>query len=153
MSVSDDPRTSAEVVGAIAEKATAVRNSALALTDRIKRYQKYLGALEGRVEAIHWGKHPDDDDGNLELGLRFHRQGKEWIISWGADHAQANPDIPTDWNPLVDAPLKIKIASVDLFPELLIAIERSQRKLARQANKACDAFDEFAKTLNITEGK
>jgi len=144
------PRLAPEVVASIQDQAARVRGAADEMTKRITEFQTYLGSLKGRVDTTHFGTHPDHDpydpQDQVELAVRLHRQEKTWLLSWGNYHP-AYDDRPINWQPLTEAPLKIKIAAVRIFPDLLEAIEKSQIRLAEQIEAATAEFDAFAETL------
>jgi len=148
------PRSSPEVVASIQDQAARVREAADEITKRIEQFQTYLGSLKGRVDTTHFGVHPDHDpydpQDQVELAVRLHRQDKAWLLSWGNYHP-AYDDRPINWQPLTEAPLKIKIAAVRMFPDLLEAIEKSQVRLAEAIEEATGEFDAFAKTLAANE--
>ena len=144
------PRLAPEVVTSIQDQAARVRGAADEITNRIAKFQTYLGSLKGRVDTTHFGTHPDHDlydhQDEVELAVRLHRQEKTWLLSWGNYHP-AYDDRPISWQPLTEAPLKIKIAAVRMFPDLLEAIEKSQIRLAEEIEEATSEFGAFAKTL------
>jgi hypothetical protein len=131
-------------------KSSDVRDAAAELTKRIIQFTEYLSGLSGRIEATAWGLHPDADSpqSELELGLKFHKQGgRDWIISW-SDYYPAHHEIHgMDWTPLVTAPLKIKLAAVKMFPDLLESIEKSQDRIVAEIQRTSMAFDEFVAGL------
>ena len=148
------PRSAPEVVASIEDHAVGVRNAADEMTKRIEEFQGYLGTLRGRVDTTHFGTHPDSDgpEYELELAIRLHRQQKAWLLSWSNYHPDYHEEHPMEWQPLKEAPLKIKIAAIRMFPDLLEAIEKSQIRLAREIEKATTEFDAFTETLK-TGGK
>jgi hypothetical protein len=82
--------------------------------------------------------------------LQFHREGKEWVISYGDYH----PDMEargesTNWKPLKDAPLKTKIFAFRMFSDLLVSIERSQDQLVNQMEEVVIEFDAFAERVGM----
>ena len=142
------PRPPAEIIKSIDSKAVRVREAAADLTKRIEHFEIYLSHLNGRVEACCLGPHPDYTEGNtpFELALRFHRDGKSWAISHAVFDSFAE-DFSENWAPLKEASLKIKIAGIKLFPDLLGSIEQSQDDLVNEIRQASEDFDEFTKTL------
>jgi hypothetical protein len=81
-------------------------------------------------------------------GLRLHRAGKEWIISCGTFSPEF-PESRIEWSPLVDAAMRIKMAAIKIFPDLLEAIEKSQDRMVVELTRASATYDEFAKTLDM----
>ena len=152
-------RDPSEIVESIGQKAASVKDAVAALTGRIEQFQTYLGGVRGRVESYCYGAHPDADseeDRNLmSLCLWLHKEGKEWVLSW-ANHDERHThydDYTMNFKPLVDAPLKIKLAAVKMFPDVLETIEKSQSELVRQVTKATEEYDAFAASLPSKEGK
>jgi hypothetical protein len=146
------PRPSSEVIRSISEKAARVREAATAVTKRIERFQALLAELPGRIETDFYGDHPDakaEDAGLYYLVLRLHRKGKDWALLWDTYHENyANmPDWREDFQPLVDAPLKIKMAAVKLFAQFLEAIETSQDKMTEQLTATVAEYDKFEASL------
>ena len=72
-------------------------------------------------------------------------------MSYGSHHDayHSDPENVVEYTPLTEVPLKIKIAAVKMFPDLLEAILKSQASLIEDINKAAAEYDAFAKTLNI----
>jgi len=119
-----------------------VQDAANQLMIRIVGFQNHLNTIPGRVDAICTGPHPDHG----LLVLKWHRDGSSWIISY----SQSTSDNLADhivYTPLKDAPLKIKIAAVRLFPKMLEATEKSQLDKVDEINRAIAEYDEFAKGL------
>ncbi len=147
----------AEVIQEIAEKANTVRGAATALTQRIEMFENYLSKVKGRVETMCFGLHPnaetEEESAELMLCLKFHRVDKAWIISWADFHQQYHSENPMSFSPLVDAPVKIKLAAIPMFSDLLESIAKSQDRLVEQITKGTQSFDAFAETLPNLEGK
>jgi hypothetical protein len=144
------------VLTSIDAKASDVRSAATELSARITWFEDYLSKLPGRVETEYHGPHPDattiNQQEEMALVLKLHREGKAWILSVGSYHEHfTTPEDPIDFKPLADASLKYKIAAVKMFPNLLAAIETSQSKLVQELNAATAEFDAFASQLK--EGK
>jgi hypothetical protein len=55
----------------------------------------------------------------------------------------ADNDPEFDWKPLKEASLKIKVAAVDAFPDLLTKIEKSQDALIHDLSSAADKAAAF----------
>ncbi|HDZ21833.1 hypothetical protein LCGC14_0225630 [marine sediment metagenome] len=143
-------RPASEVVKSIRNHAVGVREAAEGLTERIEQFEVYLGTLKGRVDTVHFGAHPNADPeekDQLELAIRLHRQDKQWVLSWSSYHPEYPEEYGMEWKPLKKAPLKIKIAAVKMFPDLIEAIEKSQMRLAEEIEAATAQFDAFAETL------
>ncbi|HUT61220.1 MAG TPA: hypothetical protein VNA25_25505 [Phycisphaerae bacterium] len=143
------PRSAPEVITSIKDNAARVRDAADGMTKRIEQFQVYLGSLRGRVDTTHFGSHPDyGPQDEVDLALRLHRKEKAWVLSWGSYHPIYNDENPMDWQPLTEAPLRIKIAAVGMFPDLLEAIEKTQIRLAEEIEEVTAEFDAFAESLN-----
>lgn len=142
------PRTPPQIVEAIERQATVVRNAVAELTERIQKFEQFLNALPGRGETWHFVPHPNRDgpEDDAEFVIRLHREGNVWILSW-KNNNPINFEHSIKWQPLKDAPLKIKIAAVNAFPDFLEEIEQTQAKLAKKIQEATVAYDEFVKTL------
>jgi hypothetical protein len=142
-----------EVIESIQDQAISVREAAGELTKRIKQFEVYLAALKGRVDTVHFGIHPNSsgEQDPLELAIRLHRKAKEWVLSWSDYHPQYHEEFGMEWQPLKEAPLKIKIAAIRMFPDFFEAIEKSQIRLAEKLTEATSEFDAFAKTLTKNE--
>ncbi len=150
--MSEKPRRDPQqAVVAISEQSTLVKDAATELSNRIAMFTGWLGKLPGRVEAINYGVHPDDDGrGNLSFCLKLHREGKEWTISYGHHHEEYNNDQnPIDWKPLAEAPVRLKLLAIAQLPDLLESIAKSQKRLAKEIQSACTEFDGFAAKLGI----
>jgi hypothetical protein len=141
------PRPPSVVVQSIEENAASVRKAAAEITARIDKFAQYLSRIPGRTETVCLGDHPDDDDPEcpVKLALKFHRDGSQWVLSWG-HYSEPNsmPDIPpVHYSPLDEAPMQIKIYAVRMFPEFLEAIVKSQVRIVKKLNKANESFDAF----------
>jgi len=138
-----------KIVIAVEQTAAQVREAASRLTDRIAKFQRYLSKLKGRVEASVYACHPDTEpeDQFPWLLVKLHRIEKDWLLYYGVQH---DPE-RTEWNPLVEAPLNIKLAAIRVFPDLLLAIKQSQIELIETINKAAADFDDFADDLMIDD--
>lgn len=127
------------------------RNKELAngLSDRIERYEKWLGQLPGRIEVTHWTRHPDSDAEQVDyvFGLKLCRVNKEWVI-WHASERMED-DSPPDWKPLKDAPIRLRAFGIKCFPELLVAIRTKQEELEAAIESTFTEFDSFFAQLNV----
>lgn len=134
----------------IAEGSTLIREAAGKLASRIEHFEKHLNTIPGRVDTECFGHHPDADSPQAEalmsLVLKLHRDGKCWVLSYGKYTQDINedPDCPISYARLKDAPLKIKLAAVRMFPKMLEAIKESQRTMAEEINRAVAEYDDFA---------
>jgi len=151
-----DSRPPKVVLDSITTQAERVRQAAAELTKRIEHFQEWLGSVPGRVETDYFGPHPDaktDEDGAFRsLVIRLHRDGKKWILSFAhfdERHTHEEWGAFSEFKPLADAPLKIKMAAVKHFPNILAAIEKSQVQLVNELNAATSEYDAFAAKLSI----
>ena len=148
-----DSRPPTEILDSISKKASDLRDAAETLTERITWFEEYLAKLPGRVETDYYGPHPDaetaQEEAEMSLVLKLHRTGKIWSLSYGSHHEgwNDNPENAVEFKPLVEAPLKFKIAAVKLFPNVLAAIEKSQDKLVAETKKAVTEVDKFTDSL------
>jgi hypothetical protein len=144
-----EPRPPSQIIESIDTKAATVRDAAQILTKCIEQFEEYLSRVSGRVEAKHFGRHPDRDGPGdpRELVLKFHRSGKSWIISCADYHPQYHEDHPMEWTPLKESSLKLKIAGVRMFPELLESIEIEQDSLVKRIRRTTNKHVEFMSTL------
>jgi hypothetical protein len=138
-----------EVLESISEKVAGVREAASGLNARIKEFEEVLSKLPGRTEAYFHGNHPDQHLTNacaLSLLLGFEHKGKGWQLTCGTynDMVNDDPENPVEMKPLIDAPLKFKIAAIQMFPDLLMAIEIEHEKLTKEINAANAEYDAFA---------
>ena len=153
-----DSRPPKVVLQSITTQAERVRRAAAELTKRIEQFQEWLGNLPGRVETDYYGEHPyandAEDNAMMSLVIRLHRDGKKWILSHATqDERWSHTESGglTEFKPLVDAPLKTKIAAVKMFPNILAAIEQSQMKLVAELEAATSEYDAFAATISTTQ--
>jgi hypothetical protein len=145
-------RKPAEVLESISAGAGEVKEVAAALTEKILIFEAYLSSVRGRVEAACWCKHPDDIDEQRTLFLKFLKLKAEWQIYW-IRLSDLEEDVETEMKPLIAASLRIKIAAVDAFPDLLESIEENQRELINQVKEATDRLNKYIETLPKKEGK
>ncbi|MDB5318537.1 MAG: hypothetical protein JWN40_168 [Phycisphaerales bacterium] len=152
-----DSRPPRVLLESITSQAERVRQAAAELTKRIEHFQEWLGKVPGRVETDYYGDHPnakdEEDRALMSFVIRLNRSGKEWILSYAThderwSHESSGPF--TEFKPLVDAPLKTKIAAVKMFPNILAAIEKSQIELVSELDAATSEYDAFAATLMAT---
>jgi hypothetical protein len=138
-------RDPSEILGAISEKARQVKEAAVLLTDNIEVIQTYLASIKGRTETACSGVHPDDINSERSLTLKFHKDGSSWTISWA--RVVNDEDIPFTFKPLLQAPLRIKVAAARMLPDLIEFIEDQQDKLLNEVNEAANTLDAFYKKL------
>jgi len=132
------------------DNAAKVKVNANELSASIFDFQKTLASLPGRVSAGCEGEHPDFRDGQVSLALWFNRFGKEWLIKWSAVHASDLEHEGADYKPLTDAPLKIKLAAVKLFPKLIDAIAEAQDNLVEEIADAASAVKRLTSTVKAS---
>lgn len=144
-------RPPSEVLQGIERQATAVREAANAVSGRIEQFEHYLANLPGRVETTLHVRHPDGGGGTSVLGettlaIRLARDGSTWKLVVGTSHVSLirGFDPTIEWRPLVDAPLKWKVAAVKSFPDFLTAVEKSQAELVEELNSVVADYDHFA---------
>ncbi len=123
------------------------------MTNQIADVQTYLSKLRGRTDARAYGHHPDQYEDSeapftISLAIRLHRSDKDWILSYGTA-SDANPEDEPSWEPLLNAPLEIKMAAVDIFPDLMAGIESSQSELVEKVAKAINKLQTFSSALKI----
>ncbi len=137
----------------IREGAKAVRVAGDAITDRIVRFEAWLAALPGRVEAKTelWS----DETKPITRYVAFWRNGKDWVLVLITEEDDGHPVGPVvrDRVLLRDASLVEKMAAVAKFPDLLASIANAQSTLARRVLEAAKGFDVLAAQLGIKEGK
>jgi hypothetical protein len=147
-------RSLPEVIKSIEGKSGKIKDLATAISDRIILFEKWLGTLPGRVDAAFWMDDPEEDPRSGALvGLRVHRAGKQWLISYGFDSPGRNPDEPVNWTPLAEAPLKFKLLALEYFPNLLASMEKQQDYLCQKMVQSAKDFDVFAATIGIASVK
>jgi hypothetical protein len=152
-----DPRPPKVILESITNQAEKVREAAAELTKRIEHFQQCLGKIPGRVETDYYGADPDADNAEdhffQALVIRLHRTGKNWTLSYAFHDERRSVEESgpfTEFKALVDAPLRIKIAAVKMFPNILAAIEMSQKKLVTELEAAAAEYDAFAATLRAS---
>lgn len=136
-------------LASIATNSQKISELATGLSERIALFERWLGELPGRVDVIVWanGGVPEDV---TELGLRFARAGKIWVLYFGYE----TPGEDTvDWGVLRDAGLDVKIQAVELFPRLLEAIDAKQAQLAKRLEETNRNYDLFASKLEATQSE
>lgn len=151
--MSGDSRSPASILDSISKKSAKLREHATALTERIKFFEEYLSKLPGRVDTEYFGTHPDavtlEEKKAMQFSIKLHRSGKSWALSYSTfSLATGDPDSTTEYKPLIDAPLKIKIAAMRLFPDFLAAIGDHQDQLVHEIAGATADFDQFIVMLN-----
>lgn len=152
-----DPRPPKVILESIKSHAEKVREAAAELTKRVEHFEQCLGKIPGRVETDYYGDDPDPDNPEeaaaVSLVIRLHRSGKNWTLSYAYHDLRWSHDESggfTEFKPLVDAPLKIKIAAVKMFPNIFAAIEMSQKKLVTELEAATAEYDAFVATLRAS---
>jgi len=140
-------------IQSINDNVAVVRSAINHLNDRIRRFQDYLSILPGRTEAACYFPEFRDETGNKKcIGLKLHREGKAWILSWSLEDMD-DPFSTAEWKPLLDAPIRHKLLCVSGFPELLGAIATAHHILVNQITSTVEAYDKFEATLPKTGGK
>ena len=130
----------ADILRQLKENAPTIHKLSEQLTSRIKRFEDWCDAIPGRVETW-WCFRVDGD----ELTCRFHRDGKRWIISWDFE-----PWENATWRPLTDAPLEVKLAAIETFPEVPGHMLRAQQQLEERLRGAHESLKELAKQFGDT---
>jgi hypothetical protein len=149
--MSNVPRPPTDIIQAIDLKAIQVREAAARLTQCIEDFEIYLSSLNGRVETYTWGTHPDSTHRlPIRMGLGLFRRGKSWVICFAAEGPIENVE-GSEWSLLKEASLKIKIAGIRMFPDLLEAIEKSQMCLMEQIQKAVAEYNIFATAIKAKD--
>lgn len=115
----------------IERKGDQVRDAATRLTDRLTRFENWIGGLPGRVKVTVAG--PPE--------IRVDRKGKAWAVEW---HSPGGT-----WEPLTTAPLAVKVASISLLPRLLEEMHKYQGVMIEQLEEAVTGFDEWAAVQGI----
>lgn len=139
-----------DVVKLIGDQAQDVRRAATALSERIKKFEKWLAELPGKVAASHG--EPHDEDGRETFNVSFDRSGKEWALSFfyfDEEHQRFFGESGL----LRDASVEIKMRAIRMFPKLLDAIYESQKSVVKLADERSAEFDAFVKDLDIKEGQ
>jgi hypothetical protein len=135
----------AEILRTIEARSKRVNELATQLSKRIESFEAWLNQLPGRVETKLW---VSESPGSLEsFGLRLHRAGKRWIISYGWWHEEISDPEDDPWSPLTDASIEVKMRALQLFPKLLEQIAAAQVETADRIEAAQAAFDEFARVI------
>jgi hypothetical protein len=119
------------LISALAEGSSHVADAATELSNTIRVFENWLTELPGKTTTTVVIQ-SDDRYSAPELHLlRFHRQGKSWVLS-EAWHEAGEPEDLIEWSRLNDAPIEIKIIAAKAFPELLQSMRQAQASLGRQ---------------------
>lgn len=121
------------------------------LTNRIRRFEKWLSKLPGRVETLITMPDPDGDD-DFQVALRALRSGKTWVVEYA--YVFQNDWDSLTWSLLGDAGVRLKVHAVSQLPRLIDEMVDSQECLVRDIGKAALRFDDFALRVGMpdTEG-
>jgi hypothetical protein len=99
-----------EIIRDLASNSERVRAASLELSARINRFEQLISGLKGRTEALCFKD-------NFILAVA--RKGDQWQIQYGEHLSKMTP--------LVDSSFKTKITAIQMFPDLLIAMELKQK--------------------------
>lgn len=113
------------------QKAEQIRSRAAALTSRITEFEACLAAMPGRVPTSL-----PAPDGSFTLHLC--RAGQAWALLVSIDE---------DKRLLIDSRLAVKMQAVDMFPDLLLAMGKSQQQLIDDIDAACQRYDGFRQRM------
>jgi len=139
-------RSPSEIVSSIRNKADSVQIAAASLSENLESVVEALGAIPGRVETFTWIRDPEDLDYHTEFGIRFHRKGRKWILSYGW-YRHGFEEEGIDWHDLSEASLQIRMTIVDMLPDLLLRMETAQDELVKKLADASLRADDFLKSL------
>jgi hypothetical protein len=137
------------VLRKIQEGAAGLRAAGIALTNRVKAFEVWLGKLPGRVEASCLIG--TVEDGSYRSYLSFEKEGKEWSL-YTYDYYEHSETVH-DRKLLRDASIREKTIAIDLFPRLLQAMVKAQRSIVDDATQSLSTFDAFAKSIGLKEGE
>lgn len=153
MASSPKPSNPADILQTIQSNSTQVGILATELSNRIEQFETWLNSLPGRVETDYWGNDPDGDP--CSMGLRLHRAGKKWIISYAYFSDEFDDPGDIEWSPLASSSVEIKAAGIQFFPRLLEAIAEKQQATVAKLKKTQEEFDVFARAIgaNTKEAK
>lgn len=121
----------------LAHGSQQIAAAATALSNSIKQFEAWLSKLPGRTETTIAFDYDSPIDHPIEFAhlLRFHRHGKDWVLSVGWVET-SEPEDFSDFVRLNDAPVETKAKAAKAFPELLGAMVGSQAELLRQITEA-----------------
>jgi hypothetical protein len=124
----------------------AYRAAATELTNRIVKFEEWLGRLPGKVQAAVYDS--DDEDGDYYFVLSLSREGKQWKLRHWTEHVYTD-EIMGAITDLRDASIEVKIHAMGMFPRLLGAIRDSQFNFVTRSAAAAEEFDKFAALIGI----
>lgn len=108
----------------IQEKSLVVKKLASDLSNKIVEFTEILSTLPGRVQVELDCK---------DFSLRFDRSGSIWTIEVS--------ESGRPWKPLIEASLKTKMAAVNHFADLILAIVEGQKKLIEDLCTSLDTLE------------
>jgi hypothetical protein len=120
----------------LAKGAQQISSAATALSNSIKQFEAWLSSLPGRTETTVAFEHDSPVGSPLDFAhlLRFHREGKSWVLSVG--WVETSEPESAEFTRLNDAPIETKAKAAKAFTELLEAMAGSQAELLKQINEA-----------------
>ncbi|MCG8405528.1 MAG: hypothetical protein MI923_10060 [Phycisphaerales bacterium] len=144
-----DPRVPS-IAEVVETQSQELNQLATELSERIKAFEEWLNRLPGKVEAVEWEAIPDlNAPPVVLLGLRLHRSGKTWVLSYDYSRFNESHSI-RDWTLLSEASVNIKIDAVKIFPSLLKKIVSEQNEKIKELQSVHNTFDDFAKVIGMT---
>jgi hypothetical protein len=96
------------------QNAEVIRNQATKLSEQFTAFEQWYNTLAGKI-ATEYCK------GDICLAIK--RQGKGWILLFND-------------SPIQEASLKIKMAAVNMIPDLLLSVRVSQEVLIQELKEA-----------------
>lgn len=118
-----------------------VRELATELSARLNAFVDFITTMPNRVEAEYWLL--SEDEG--EMGLKIARRHKAWELLYQT----ANQ---TEWKPLNEGGLAVKLWAVPALPKLLEEMEVQKRKLATLLQTRCKELAALAEKHKYPQG-
>lgn len=139
-----------EVVRSIEQGSQQYRKLATQITDTILLIESRIEGVQGSLASTAVGI--PDEAGN-RLWLRLDRDGRfvKFYYAVGDALMFGTPD---NWKALANAPLRIKIASIELMPELLQNVADEQQREIQRLQSFTESLDQLLEGLdrNSKEG-
>lgn len=146
--VGEGQKPLSEVVKQIESGADRVSHAATAFSKRIEKIEDWLSSLKGKVPAEVWID--ADPDSDVQLGLRFGRDGREWSLFCAWQHA--GDEAPAEWSRLREASIETKLTATELLPMLVRQMTIAQDELIGRIGECASDLDKLAAELAKKEG-
>ena len=125
----------------------SVREAMASIDKRFGAICKWCGHLQACRTAEAW-EDQAPQNGDMLLGIQNSRHQGEWRLEF-AQRSPGGNSRQSEFKPLADAPLDLKLRALALSEKLLKELVAQQREVIREIRSALKQFDSTAASLGV----